>query len=128
MMMNLNYHPVADVKVLSANLRIKNWNGQHLFPQMLDQFRQMCRNVLPCIGACVEHNDSEGASHALHLLMGMCKMMGAARLESMCAALRHMCVEGMVPEAQEWAALAQAIGDYVDYAETYVLLSSTWHD
>ncbi len=125
-MMNLNYHPVADVKVLAANTRITNWNGEKLFPAMMEQFRQLCRSILPCIGAAVERGNGDDAAHALHLFMGSCRLMGAQRLESMCASLRGMCMEGLMPEPREWAALAQAVGDYVDYAETYMLLSASW--
>ena len=117
-----NYQPIADPKVLAANLRITNWRGERLFPLMLEQFRQSCRNILPCIGASMDRNDCDAAGDVLQIFMGTCRLMGAPRLESTCAYLRHMCLEGMTPPASEWATLAQAVGDYLEFAETYALI------
>jgi hypothetical protein len=117
------YEPVADVRTLSANLRIANWNGERLFPAMMDQFRQTCRQMLPCIGAAVERANCEEAAHTLQFFEGTCRLIGARRLEAMCEDLRGICNHGAVPEPHEWAALAQAVGDFLEFAEIYVLLT-----
>lgn len=126
MNMKLKFEPVANVKALTANMRIASWNGQRAFPALLEQFRATCRHLLPCVGAAMERNDCDLAAHSLQYLAGASHLVGASRLEAMCNELRHLCLEGVVPEDGDWAVLAQAVGDYLDVAQTWLSLSDNW--
>jgi HPt (histidine-containing phosphotransfer) domain-containing protein len=111
--------PVVDLSILSIYLGSTDENGEWLFPELLKQFRESSLSLLGRVGAEVAAGDYESASSTLFLFAGVARLVGAIRLEKMALALRHRCIEGMIPSDQNWATFVDAIVDFIESARKY---------
>ncbi|MFA5256553.1 MAG: hypothetical protein WC360_00230 [Opitutales bacterium] len=118
--------PVTDLSILSIYLGSTDENGEWLFPELLKQFRESSLSLLGRVGTEVSMREYDSASATLFLFAGVARLVGAIRLEKMSLALRHSCIEGMIPSDTNWANFVDAIVDFIESAKNYhkELLSS----
>ena len=118
--------PVVDLSILSIYLGSTDENGEWLFPELIKQFRESALNLLGRIGNEVVEGRCDDASATLFLFAGVSRLVGAIRLEKMALALRHNCMEGLIPGDDNWAVFVDGIVDFIECAKRYhkELLSS----
>jgi hypothetical protein len=111
--------PVVDLSILSIYLGSTDENGQWLFPELLKQFRESSLSLLGRVGNEAASGNYDSAASTLFLFAGIARLVGAVRLEKMALALRHSCLEGVVPADGDWALFVDAIVDFIEMAERY---------
>ncbi len=118
--------PVVDLSILSIYLGSTDENGEWLFPELIKQFRESSLSLLSRVGSEVSSGEHDAAASTLFLFAGVARLVGAVRLEKMALALRHSCIEGLVPSDANWALFVDAIVDFIESANRYhkELLSS----
>jgi|WetSurMetagenome_2_1015567.scaffolds.fasta_scaffold604201_2 hypothetical protein len=118
--------PVVDLSILSIYLGSTDEKGEWLFPELINQFRESSLTLLSRVGTEAASGDYDAASSTLYLFAGVARLVGAIRLEKMALALRHKCMEGVVPTDDNWTIFVDAIVDFIECAKRYhkELLSS----
>lgn len=116
---NIMKNPVVDLSILSIYLGSTDENGDWLFPELLEQFRESSLSLLGRVGNEASLGQYDAAASTLFLFAGVARLVGAIRLEKMALSLRHKCMEGAIPSDNCWAQFVDAIVDFIESAKKY---------